>query len=98
MKKILIIFLATVILIGIFVLTNCHRITLAGDSHVISCPKFAIAGSTVTVQTYTVTDGWIDVSCSGAEVKAIREDTFQFVMPRKDVQGKVSFISDEFGG
>ena len=96
-KKKLLILLLLVLLIGIFAMIHIHRIMLIGEGFPISCPRFAFAGSTVTVQTYSVTDGWIDVSCSGAEVKAIREDTFQFVMPNENVQVKVSFVRDEFG-
>ena len=81
---------------GHHVCGNRYRINVAGGADlVISCPKNAKAGETVTVETKCVTDGWLEVSASGAEVTAVQEDVFQFMMPRQDVDVRVLFAWDD---
>ena len=48
----------------------------------------------MTVETKDVTDGWLEVSASGAEVTAVQENVFQFVMPEQNVEVKVLFTWD----
>ena len=82
----------------IFCLCGCgrtYRIKIAGgEDLVVSCPKAAKSGDTVTVETKDVTDGWLEVSASGAEVTAVQENVFQFVMPEQNVEVKVLFTWD----
>ena len=47
------------------------------------------------VETKCVTDGWVEVSASGAEVTAVQEDVFQFVMPKQNVDVRVLFAWDD---
>lgn len=95
MKRIIIIFL---VLLTVFLFTSVRFITIAGATDLIdSCPRIAVVGSTVTVRTVSVTDGWLDVSCSGAKVEVVQGDMFTFVMPRENVEVRTKFVSDEFG-
>ena len=76
---------------------NRYRITIAGgEDLVLSCPKTAKAGETVTVETTTVTDGWLEMTVTGAEVTAVRGDRFQFTMPRQNVEVRILFAWDEW--
>lgn len=75
---------------------NTFKIKVVGGADLlISCPKSAAAGEPVTVETKTVTDGWVEVTASGAEVKAVREDLFQFTMPKQDVDIRILFAGDD---
>ena len=58
--------------------------SLFGENLVDECPKSAKAGETVTVRTLSITDGWIDFSCS-EDVERIDETMYQFIMPDHDV-------------
>ena len=69
--------------------------SFGGEDLLISCPKSAVAGETVTVETKDVTDGWVEVTASGAEVKAVQGDLFQFVMPKQNVDVRVLFVGDK---
>ena len=93
-------FILVLALLMILTLGSCGRIyrikqTGAADL-VISCPKTAKAGDTVTVETKCVTDGWVEVTASGAEVTAVQGDLFQFVMPAQDVEVQVKFAWDDY--
>ena len=95
MKRAVIIIL--VLLLAVFALTSVRFIRI-GETHlIVSCPRIAVVGSTVNVRTVCVTDGWLDVSCSGADVEAVQEDLFRFVMPRRNVRVRARFVSDDFG-
>lgn len=96
MKRAFIIILVLICIV--FALTSVRFIRITGATDlIVSCPGIAVTGSTVTVRTVTVTDGWIDVSCSGADMEVVQEDLFRFVMPRQNVRVRARFISDEFG-
>ena len=85
------------VLLIAFLLTSVRFITPTGATDLIdSCPRMAIIGKTVTVRTGSVTDGWVEVSCSGAEVTAVQGDLFTFVMPRQNVEVRARFVSDWF--
>ena len=97
MKRTLIIVLVILLLFTVFAVSSIRLISVTGATDlVVSCPKLALVGSTVTVRTVSVTDGWIDVSCNGADVEAVQEDLFRFVMPRRNVAVRARFMSDEF--
>ena len=51
------------------------------------------AGETVTVRTLSITDGWIDFSCS-EDVERIDETMYQFIMPDHDVTIRISAHSN----
>ena len=68
---------------------------VGGEDLLVSCPKSAKAGETVTVETKTVTDGWVEVTASGTEVKAVQGDLFQFVMPKTNVDVRILFVGDD---
>lgn len=75
---------------------NTYKIkVVGGEDLLISCPKSAAAGETVTVETKTVTDGWVEVTASGTEVKAVQGDVFQFVMPKQNVDIRILFVGDD---
>ena len=96
MKQRLIVFLVLLLILSLCACGNPYRINIAGGADlVISCPKTAKAGETVIVETKCVTDGWVEVSASGAEVTAVQEDVFQFVMPKQNVDVRVLFAWDD---
>ena len=68
---------------------------VGGADLLISCPKSAAAGETVTVETKTVTDGRVEVTATGTEVKAVQGDLFQFVMPKQNVDIRILFVGDD---
>ena len=81
--------------LGVFIGT--YRVRLGGATDlVISCPRRARAGQTVSVRTKDVTDGWVEVTASGEDVAAVQGDLFEFVMPEHAVDVRVKFVSDEF--
>jgi hypothetical protein len=95
-KRGLILFFALLLALSLCACGNRYRINVLGGADlVISCPKTAKAGETVTIETKCVTDGWLEVFASGAEVTAVQEDVFQFVMPRQDVDVRVLFAWDD---
>ena len=96
MKKTFIIIIPLLLLI-IFALTSVRFISTGSTDLIVSCPKIAVVGSTVTVRTVSVTDGWLEVSCSGADMETVQEDLYRFVMPRGNVRVRARFVSDEFG-
>ena len=91
--------IAGLVLLMIAALCSCgrtYRIEEAGATDlIVSCPKSAKAGETVTVETKCVTDGWVEVTATGAEVEAVQGDLFQFVMPAQDVEVRVKFAWDD---
>ena len=96
MKKSLFIIIPLPLLI-IFALTSVRLIDTGSSSLIVSCPRIAVVGSTVTVRTVCVTDGWLEVSCSGAEMETVQEDLYRFVMPGENVRVRARFVSDETG-
>ena len=65
-----------------------HRITVRSDhkENVTSCPKFAKAGDTVTIETVSVTDADIYVRANGSECTCIQDGVYEFVMPDSNVE------------
>ena len=53
------------------------------------------AGQTVSVRTRDVTDGWVEVTASGADVTAVQGDLFEFVMPEHAVDVRVRFAWED---
>ena len=75
---------------------DLYRVSVVGGADlVISCSKQARAGETVTVETKTVTDGWLETYVNGKEAKAIQGDIFQFVMPEENADVRVLFVGDD---
>lgn len=97
MKRVLSFFLIFLLAFTLCACGRSYRISLDGATDlVISCPKTAKAGETVTVETKCVTDGWVEVTAGGAEVTAVQGDLFRFVMPAQDVEVRVRFAWDDF--
>ncbi len=96
MKKTLFIIIPLLLLV-VFALTSVRLIDTGSTSLIVSCPRIAVVGSTVTVRTVCVTDGWLEVSCSGADMETVQEDLYRFVMPRENVRVRARFVSDETG-
>ncbi len=72
-----------------------------GEEFVVSYPRFAAAGSTVRVETVSVSGGELSFSCSADEVKRTGEGLYEFRMPARKVTIYISVITDEergFGG
>ena len=92
MKKILLLLICAALILCLCSCgrSRCIRVT-GGEDLVLSCPKRARAGETVTVETKTVTDGWLEVTVNGTEAEAMQGDRFQFVMPEEDADVKVLF-------
>ena len=96
MKKTAVILLLASLVIFLCACGNTYKIkVVGGEDLLISCPKSAVAGKTVTVETKDVTDGWVEVTASGAEVKAVQGDLFQFVMPKQNVDIRILFVGDD---
>ena len=96
MKQRLIVLLVLLLALSLCACGNRYHIHVTGGADlVISCPKTAKAGETVTIETKCVTDGWVEVSASGTEVTAVQEDVFQFVMPKQNVDVRVLFAWDD---
>ena len=99
MKRKMIIGTAAILLLALClaVFTGTYRVRLGGATDlVVSCPRRARAGQTVSVRTRDVTDGWVEVTASGEDVTAVQGDLFEFVMPRHAVDVRVKFVSDVF--
>ena len=72
-----------------------HKIIIeAGDEDLVSCPKRAKAGETVTVETVSVTDADLFLIVDGVSLDPIREGYYQFEMPDHDVSIKVVIKSN----
>ena len=96
MKKPVFMLLLAALVIFLCACGNTYKIKVFGAADlVVSCPKSAKAGETVTVETKTVTDGWVEVTASGTEVKAVQGDLFQFVMPKTNVDVRILFVGDD---
>ena len=96
MKKKSYILLLSCMLIFLCGCGNTYKIkVVGGEDLVVSCPKAAKAGETVSIETKSVTDGWVEVTASGTEVKAVRGDLFQFVMPNDNVDVRILFVGDD---
>ena len=96
MKKKSYILLLTALMFFLCACGNTYKINVVGGADLlISCPKSASAGETVTVETKTVSDGWVEVTVSGTEVHAVQGDLFQFVMPKTNVDVRILFVGDE---
>lgn len=96
MKKKSYILLLTALMFFLCACGNSYKINVVGGADLlISCPKSAAAGETVTVETKTVSDGWVEVTASGTEVKAVQGDVFQFVMPKQNVDVRILFVGEE---
>ena len=94
MKKILI----TTLLILSVMITGClgtHKIEIEpGKDEIVSCPKRAKAGETVTVETVSVSDADLFFYLDGVELKPVKEGFYQFEMPDHDVSIKVVVVSN----
>ena len=94
MKKILI----TTLLILSVMITGClgtHKIEIeTGKDEIVSCPKRANAGETVTVETISVSDADLFFYLDGVELKPVKEGFYQFEMPDHDVSIKVVVVSN----
>jgi len=96
MKKKSYILLLTALMFFLCACGNTYKINVVGGADLlISCPKSAAAGETVTVETKTVSDGWVEVTVSGTEVHAVQGDLFQFVMPKTNVDVRILFVGDD---
>ena len=89
MKKILTISF----LILSLVITGClgtRKITIeAGEDEIVSCPKRAKPGETVTIETVIVNDADLYLFVNGIALDPIKEGFYQFEMPNQDVRIKV---------
>ena len=95
MKRVLLLLLCAVLITGLCSCGRSYRIRVTGgEDLVLSCPKRAQAGETVTVETKTVTDGWLEVTVNGVQAEAVQGDRFRFVMPEQDADVKVLFAWD----
>ena len=75
---------------------NIYKIkVVGGEDLLIFCPKSAKAGETVTVETKDVSDGQVEVTASGTEVKAVQGNLFQFVMPKTNIDVRILFVGDD---
>ncbi len=96
MKKTVFMLIIAALVIFLCACGNTYKIkVVGGEDLLVSCPKSAKAEETVTVETKTVTDGWVEVTVSGAEVRAVQGDLFQFVMPKQNVEIRILFVGDE---
>ena len=79
-------------------ITGClggHKIIVEyGDEDLVSCPKRAKAGETVTVETVSVSDADLFFYLDGVELKPIKEGYYEFTMPDHDVDIKVVIVSN----
>ena len=79
-------------------ITGClggHKIIVEyGDEDLVSCPKRAKAGETVTVETVSVSDADLFFYLDGVELKPIKEGFYQFEMPDHDVTIKIVIKSN----
>ena len=94
MKKAIVLILVLAITLSLCACGSIHKIRItSGENLVDECPKSAKAGETVTVRTLSITDGWIDFSCS-EDVERIDETMYQFIMPDHDVTIRISAHSN----
>ena len=79
-----------------------YRVTLAaGEKFAVSCPEEAEGGSPVTLSLFSVTDGELRVYVNGYRLPDdcfTDECTVTFMMPFNDVEIKVVFSDEGFGG
>ena len=74
-----------------------HSISVDCPAFVESCPSWARAGDTVTVNTICVTDGYLDIYVVGADDgEFVTESEYQFTMPDNSVTIKGSMHADDF--
>ena len=85
MKKPVFMLLLAALVIFLCACGNTYKIKVVGAADL----------ETVTVETKTVTDGWVEVTASGTEVKAVQGDLFQFVMPKTNVDVRILFVGDD---
>ena len=72
-----------------------HKIVIEnGEDDVVSCPKRAKAGETVTVETVSVCDADLYFYLDGVELEPIKEGFYQFEMPDHDVTIRVVIKSN----
>lgn len=85
-------------LILLLLLTGClsgHKIIVeSGKDEIVSCPKRAKAGETVTIETVSVTDADLYLIVDGVSLDPIKEGFYQFEMPDHDVTVKVVIKSN----
>ena len=79
-------------------ITGClggHKIVVEyGDEDLVSCPKRAKAGETVTVETVIVSDADLFLFVDGVSLEPVKEGYYQFVMPDHDVTIKIVIKSN----
>lgn len=96
MKKAVFILTFAALMIILCACGNTYKIKVVGGKDLlITCPKSAAVGETVSIETKSVTDGWLEVTASGTEAKAVQGDLFQFVMPNQNVNVRILFVGDE---
>jgi hypothetical protein len=84
--------LVAIVVVGVVVFSGYHRITVvSGQQFVASCPKLAKTGDIITVETAVVSDGEIYVN--GVDGSYIRPGVYQFTMPDRNVELKVTVIA-----
>ena len=93
-KRIFLVILTCLLVIVLCACTRTYKINVVGGN-VVSCPRSAKAGETVTVYIPSVTDGWLEPSVSGADIEKTQDDCFSFIMPEQDVNVRVTFVSDD---
>ena len=90
--------LAATLMILSLLVAGClggHKIVIEkGEDDIVSCPKRAKAGETVTVETVSVCDADLYFYLDGVELKPIKEGFYQFEMPDHDVSIKVVIVSN----
>lgn len=101
MNKKLVVFIgiiiAAVMLIALFVFnaSYCKITVISGKQYVDKCPRYAHPGQEVTVTTVVVSDGEIYVN--GTDGEYVRPGVYVFTMPDKDVELKITVISNPNG-
>ena len=96
MKKPVFMLLLAALVIFLCACGNTYKIKVVGAADlVVSCPKSAKTGETVTVETKDVSDGQVEVTAPGTDVEAVQGDLFQFVMPKRNVDVRILFVGDE---
>ena len=91
-KKLAAIAILSLLISGCF---GGHKIIVeTGDEDLVSCPKRAKTGETVTVETVIVSDADLYLIVDGVNVEPIREGYYEFEMPDHDVSIKVVIKSN----
>ena len=86
-----------VLLLTVFAMSvmGYHRILVESPHREwVKTPRFARAGSTVTISTFTVDDADMYVRMNGSECVFIRPGEYQFVMPDQTAEIEIVVVSN----